>query len=127
MANDTDALIAAISDGPRCLGQYHPTDPCESTTIRPALVYVPPGTYLVSSRLIIHYNTLLYGDVFDPPTIKAYPEFDGLAVLDTDVYYPGGASWYANQNNFFRQIRNLIIDITDMPLTGGNCLHYQVH
>lgn len=56
------------------------------------------------------------------------PNFDGLAVLDTDPYIPGGngAQWYTNQNNFYRQIRNFIVDITQMPEDKGAGIHWQV-
>jgi glucan 1,3-beta-glucosidase len=74
------------------------------------------------------YNTLVFGDALNMPTIKGLYAFDGLALLDADVYYPGqnGEEWYANQNNFFRQVRNLILDITEMPIGGGKCIHWQV-
>jgi glucan 1,3-beta-glucosidase len=49
-------------------------------------------------------------------------------VLDTDPYIPGGdgKQWYTNQNNFFRQIRNFVIDVTDQPLGVGAGIHWQV-
>jgi hypothetical protein len=72
------------------------------------------------------YNTLVIGDALNLPTIKADSSFHGIALLDPDPYYAGGASWYANQNNFFRQIRNLILDITALPLGTGTCIHWQV-
>lgn len=38
-------------------------------------------------------------------------------MIDCDPYIPGGngANWYINQNQFFRQIRNFILDMNDMP------------
>jgi glucan 1,3-beta-glucosidase len=116
----------ALAEGNRCAGQYHPTTPCESSTTLPAIVYVPPGTYIIDRPLIMWYNTILIGDALNPPTIKAHPTFYGIGLLDSDVYYPGGASWYANQNNFFRQVRNFILDITPMPLAFGACIHWQI-
>lgn len=74
----------------------------------------------------MYYNTLMFGDALNIPTIKAHPRFFGIGLLDSDVYYPGGASWYANQNNFYRQVRNFILDITAMGLGGGACIHWQV-
>jgi hypothetical protein len=43
--------------------------------------------------------------------------FSGLGVISSDVYVEGGngASWYINQNNFYRQVRNFVIDMTDGP------------
>jgi hypothetical protein len=38
-------------------------------------------------------------------------------LIDTDPYIPdtNGTQWYINQNQFYRQIRNFIIDLTGMP------------
>lgn len=35
-------------------------------------------------------------------------------------------NWYTNQNNFYRQIRNFILDLTAMPVTAGAGIHWQV-
>jgi glucan 1,3-beta-glucosidase len=38
-----------------------------------------------------------------------------------------GAEWYTNQNNFYRQVRNFVIDITRLSPSGGqSCIHWQV-
>lgn len=126
VANDTQPLLDAMFLGPRCVGQDSQPVPCESSTITPAIVYIPPGTYLVYAPVIMPYNTLAIGDALNMPTLKAHPSFQGIALLDPDPYYPGGASWYANQDNFFRQVRNLILDITALPLGTGHCIHWQV-
>jgi glucan 1,3-beta-glucosidase len=105
---------------------YAPVNPCESSTTLPAIVYVPPGTYIITSPLILYYNTILIGDALNMPTIRAHPTFFGIALLDSDVYYPGGASWYQNQNNFFRQIRNFILDVTPLRMGIGACVHWQI-
>ncbi|KAL9116255.1 MAG: hypothetical protein Q9227_000626 [Pyrenula ochraceoflavens] len=118
--DDTDAINKAISDGNRC-GQG-----CDSSTITPALVYFPPGTYVVSKPIIQYYYTQLVGDATAPPTIKAASDFQGIAVIDSDPYVDGGANWYTNQNNFFRQVRNFVIDLTSMPATSGAGIHWQV-
>lgn len=49
-----------------------------------------------------------------------------MAVIDSDPYMDGGANWYTNQNNFFRQIRNFIIDLTALPPSMGAGIHWQV-
>ncbi|OCT48418.1 hypothetical protein CLCR_04073 [Cladophialophora carrionii] len=103
---------------------------CQSSTITPALVYFPPGIYNVSKPLIMYYATQMVGDAVNPPTIRVASNFTniiGLAVFDADIYIPSGSGneWYANQNNFFRQMRNFIIDMTNAPLkTAG--IHWQV-
>ncbi|EXJ83349.1 glucan 1,3-beta-glucosidase [Capronia coronata CBS 617.96] len=120
--DDTVAINNAISDGERC-GQG-----CDSSTTTPAIIYFPPGKYAVSAPIVQYYYTQFVGDAINIPTIMALPNFEGLAILDTDPYIPGsnGAQWYTNQNNFFRQIRNFVIDLTHMPEDRGAGIHWQV-
>jgi glucan 1,3-beta-glucosidase len=118
--DDTDAINKAIADGNRC------TKGCSSSTTTPALVYFPPGTYAVSKPIIMLYYTQMVGDVINLPTIKALPEFDGMAVIDADPYDEQGNNFWVNQNNFFRQIRNFAIDLTAMPVDRGAGIHWQV-
>jgi len=120
--DDTVAINNAITDGGRC-GQG-----CDSSTTVPAIIYFPPGHYAVSAPIIQLYYTQFIGDATNLPTILALPNFEGLGVLDTDPYIPGGsgAQWYTNQNNFYRQMRNLIVDISQMPEDKGTGIHWQV-
>ncbi|KAF2816299.1 glucan 1,3-beta-glucosidase [Mytilinidion resinicola] len=118
--DDTAAINQAVSDGNRC-GQN-----CDSSTVTPALVYFPPGTYVVSKPIIQYYYTQFVGDAVTVPTIKAAAGFSGMAVIDSDPYMEGGVNWYTNQNNFFRQVRNFVIDLTAMPATAGAGIHWQV-
>ncbi len=120
VTDDTIAINKAISSGGRC-GQG-----CASSTTSPALVYFPPGKYLVSSPIIQFYYTQLVGDALNPPTLLASPSFTGIAVIDSDPYDNTGTNWWVNQNNFFRQVRNFVIDLTQMPFTAGACIHWQV-
>ena len=118
--DDTAAINSAITDGNRC-GQG-----CDSTTTTPALVYFPPGTYMVSAPIIQYYYTQLVGDAVTLPTLKATSNFAGIAVIDSDPYDSSGNNWYTNQNNFFRQVRNFKIDLTGLPKTTGTGIHWQV-
>ncbi|POS83598.1 Pectin lyase-like protein [Erysiphe pulchra] len=117
--DDTAAINAAITQGNRC-GKG-----CDSSTITPALVYFPPGTYIVSQPIVQYYYTQFVGDAVSHPILKASPGFAGIAVIDSDPY-DNGVNWYTNQNNFFRQIRNFEIDVTAMPPDRGACIHWQV-
>lgn len=81
---------------------------------------------MVSKPIIQYYYTQFIGDAVELPTIKATPEFTGMALIDADPYLPGGANWFTNQNNFFRQIRNFKIDTTLMPVGVGAGIHWQV-
>ena len=118
--DDTEAINNAISSGNRC-GQN-----CDSSTTTPALVYFPSGTYVVSKPVIQYYFTQMVGDALSPPVLKAAPGFQGMAVVDADPYTDTGSNWYTNQNNFFRSIRNFVIDLTAMPSGSGAGIHWQV-
>ncbi|KAF8634678.1 hypothetical protein AX15_000779 [Amanita polypyramis BW_CC] len=124
ITDDTVAINNAISSGNRCGAS------CESSTLTPAVVYFPQGTYLVSSPIIAYYYTQLIGDARNPPTLLAASSFNGIAVIDADPYIPGGggAQWYINQDNFFRSIRNFVIDVRQVPATSaaGTGIHWQV-
>ncbi|KAK7023972.1 pectate lyase superfamily protein-domain-containing protein [Favolaschia claudopus] len=126
--DDTNAINQAISTGGRCQGG---ASVCNSTTITPAVVYFPQGTYLVSAPIVALYYTQLIGDAKIPPTLIATPGFSGVinCVIDADPYIPGGngAQFYTNQNNFFRSVRNFVIDTTRMPPSvKGIGIHWQV-
>lgn len=120
--DSAEAINAAVSswsessagdDEERC-GQE-----CGNTFTMGAIVYFPPGEYRICTPVIQLYYTQFIGDPNDPPTIKGCDDFKGIALFDTDPYIPGasGQQWYINQNQFFRQMRNFIFDLTDMPLS----------
>ncbi|KAK3307184.1 pectate lyase superfamily protein-domain-containing protein [Chaetomium strumarium] len=111
VTDDTQAIMRAVEDGGRC-GLL-----CGSTSVLGGVVFFPAGTYMVSSPIIQYYFTQFIGDPTNKPTIKGLPTFQGIALIDTDVYIPGGngSQWYVNQNQFFRQVRNFVIDLTAMP------------
>jgi glucan 1,3-beta-glucosidase len=118
--DDTDAINKAISEGGRC------GEGCDSSTTTPALVYFPPGTYVVSAPIVSYYYSQLVGDATDLPVIKGAASFEGMALIDSDPYNDDGSNWFTNQNNFFRQIRNFVIDLTDMDQSAGAGIHWQV-
>lgn len=69
-----------------------------------------------------------------PPTLIATSAFLGLGVLSSDEYTGGGVGtdgqdqeYYVNTANFYRQIRNIKIDITKTRAAQGVAgLHWQV-
>jgi hypothetical protein len=92
---------------------------CNSSTTKNTIVYFPPGTYLISTTIPILFGTQVIGDANDRLTLLASISFIGLSVLSTDKYTGGGTGsdrgnqeYYINTANFYRQIRNIIIDIT---------------
>ncbi|OAA60752.1 LysM domain protein [Cordyceps fumosorosea ARSEF 2679] len=122
-ADDTDAINKAMSDGHRCGAD------CGSSTIKPAIVYFPAGSYRVRQTIPMFYNTQVIGNPNDMPIILADENFVGLGVLSSDEYTggSGGADeWFINQNNFFRQVRNLIIDTSKARMANIAGLHWQV-
>ncbi|KAG2016773.1 hypothetical protein GB937_005974 [Aspergillus fischeri] len=127
--DSTAAIQRAIDDGKRCGAA------CNGATTKNAIVYFPPGTYLVSSSISIYFGTQIIGDANNWPTIRAASSFVGLGVLSTDVYVDNGGDgpdgnaleWYINTARFYSQIRNLKIDITaSNPGAYVAALHYQV-
>jgi glucan 1,3-beta-glucosidase len=80
----------------------------------------------VSKPIVQYYYTQIVGDAVELPIIKASPKFTGMAVIDSDPYEDDGSNWFTNQNNFFRAIRNLAIDLTALPQGTGAGIHWQV-
>lgn len=85
------------------------------------------GTYVVSSPIIQYYYTQFVGDPIQMPTLQSTLNFTGIAIIDSDVYIPGGsgAEWYLNQNNFYRQIRNFNFDMTQQA--PQNTQNFQIY
>ncbi|QIW96190.1 hypothetical protein AMS68_001708 [Peltaster fructicola] len=123
VTDDTAAINKAIADGARCgsTSTY-----CDSSTIQPAIVYFPTGKYRVTTPIRMLYYTQLIGNALAPPTLLADAAFTGMAVVDSDPYNDDGSNLYTNQNNFFRQVRNFVIDISAQPETLGAGIHWQV-
>ncbi|KAL7912414.1 pectate lyase superfamily domain-containing protein, partial [Trichoderma velutinum] len=118
--DDTAAINRAISYYSKSDNSIRCGQDCGSTTTLGALVYFPPGIYSVSTPLVMYYYTQMVGDPNSKPTIKGAFNFSGIALVDSDLYIPGGngAEWYINQSNFYRQIRNFVFDMTSMNWTN---------
>lgn len=112
----TEAINAAIQDGNRCGLE------CGGSFTQPAIIYFPPGTYNICRPIIQLYNTQFVGDATDRPTLVGCDSFQGIALIDTDPYVPDGKGkqWYIPTNQFFRQIRNLVLDLRLMPLSTAD-------
>lgn len=114
MTDDTAAINAAISAG----GRIGPSNGQTSTTT-PAIVYFPSGTYIVSSSIIDYYFTQLIGNPNDLPVLKASASFPATWIIDGDQYQNTGNQGWGSTNVFYRQIRNLVLDLTAVPPTVG--------
>ncbi|KAI9655083.1 MAG: hypothetical protein M1821_005566 [Bathelium mastoideum] len=104
LSDDTAAFTAAINAGGRCSGGTCGT----GTTGQPALIYVPQGTYIISSPIQLYVDTQVIGDAINLPTLEASPAFspsNGSVVAGFD---PGQGS----TTNFYIGVRNLNIDTT---------------
>ncbi|KAL1895480.1 hypothetical protein Sste5346_005288 [Sporothrix stenoceras] len=105
----TDGINMAIQANYRC-ASLDMDETCRTTEQTPAVVYIPPGTYLISSPIDILYNTQLVGDPLDPPTILVSSAFVGYAAIRTtvdDAHVPLGHA--------MRSVRNIVIDLTNAP------------
>lgn len=108
--DDTKAINDAIAaDGTCAPGK------CTGSTKRPAVIYFPPGTYKVSSPIIINYYTQLIGNPCKKPTIKAASNFVGAWVLDSNQYQAGGVLGWQAVNVFWRQVANFAFELREVP------------
>ncbi|CZR64545.1 probable Glucan endo-1,3-beta-glucosidase BGN13.1 [Phialocephala subalpina] len=82
---------------------------------QPRVVYIPPGTYEVTSTIRMNTDTILMGDATNPPTIKAGAGWSGDPTLISGQD-PGTGQ--EGENSFAVGLKNLILDTTSIP--GGN-------
>ncbi|EMR63408.1 putative glycoside hydrolase family 55 protein [Eutypa lata UCREL1] len=117
--DDTQAILDAMNDpGNRCM------QGCASKTETPAVVYFPAGTYLISSSIVTPYYTQMIGDPTDRPVLKATANFAGFGLIDGNPYYTEDPNW-VTVNVFFRQVRNFVIDTTNIaPGTAATGMHW---
>ena len=77
VADDTIAIKNAMTLGNRCV-----PGKCNSTTTTPAVVYFPPGTYVISSPIIDYYYTQIIGNPNCMPVIKAATTWTDRWLID---------------------------------------------
>ncbi|KAL9616659.1 MAG: hypothetical protein Q9160_008482 [Pyrenula sp. 1 TL-2023] len=122
VTDDTAAINSAIASGRNCA-----PGSCQSSTVEPVIVYFPAGTYVISSSIVDWYFTQIIGNPNALPVLKATPGFVGLGLIDGDPYQPGGAQGYTSVGVFYRQVRNLILDLTAIPAsTAATGIHWPV-
>jgi glucan 1,3-beta-glucosidase len=93
------------TDDGRCKGGN-----CGGTTGKPALIYIPPGIYSISSTVQLLINTQIIGDAVDMPTLKA-----SSAMASGSMVVDGYDDGQPSTNNFYIGIRNVKIDTTAVP------------
>lgn len=93
------------------------------------------GLYITSQRQQTDGSLMRTIQAISRPLIKASSKFVGLGVLSTNKYIGGtepgpdgkDPQYYVNTANFYRQIRNFKIDITDTDKDASVCaIHYQI-
>lgn len=103
--DDIEALQKAINDDPNSKSRNRYKN---EVTTRPALVFVPGGTYIIKKTLDMRLNTIFVGDPIDRPVIKASSDFQGEVLIQGHDYAtPDGAS---GTTNFLTAIKNIVID-----------------
>ncbi|RYO88204.1 hypothetical protein DL764_008763 [Monosporascus ibericus] len=117
VTDDTAAINRAMSS----LSQSNQDDlrcglECGSSSVLNAVVYFPSGTYLITKPIIMYFHTQMVGNPSSRPIIQGSANFSGIALVDANPYVPGGngRTWYVNQSNFFRQIRNFVFSMKGM-------------
>ncbi|TPX15415.1 uncharacterized protein E0L32_004395 [Thyridium curvatum] len=109
--DDADAINKAIGDQGRCT-----PGKCNTTSTTPALIYFPPGTYVISKPILNAYLTSVVGNPECMPVIKGSSSFRGAWLFDGNQYGigpNGGPAWLAT-NVFWRQVRNFVFDLTEL-------------
>eukprot|EP00475_Leptophrys_vorax_P008647 TRINITY_DN155_c0_g2_i4.p1 TRINITY_DN155_c0_g2~~TRINITY_DN155_c0_g2_i4.p1 ORF type:complete len:465 (+),score=116.98 TRINITY_DN155_c0_g2_i4:112-1506(+) len=122
VTDDSAAIIRALTEGRADNpSDVYPNAKYSPSTTRPAFVYLPAGTYRISQSLPVVFYTQLVGEEGNRPVLK----FVSSSAADQRVLEAAGA-WYTgvNQNNFYRQIRNLVVDMTECLQCTG--IHWQV-
>ncbi len=104
--DDTQNLQNAINDDGNGGNRYN-----NEVSTRPAEVFVPGGTYVLTKQLDLRLNTILVGDPNDMPVFKAAANFNGGTVVngyDYATHDSGGTT------AFFIAMKNIVIDTTSI-------------
>jgi glucan 1,3-beta-glucosidase len=128
VTDDTAAFVRALTwdkatkyvkDKPWNYSQYN----CQTT--KPSIVVVPRGRYLINAILPLTFYTQLVGESeTDRPTLLC--NGSDYHCLDAGIDEGPGNGWYGNvnQNNFYHQVRNLVVDLSTCSKCVG--LHWEV-
>lgn len=111
MIDERSSLLTNVAGG-RCSGGQ-----CNGgTTGKPALIYVPSGTYIISSKVQLYVDTQIIGDAIHLPTLKAAGNVTNNTVI-VGGFDPGTGS----TTNFYIGVRNLNIDTTAAVPSDSKC------
>jgi glucan 1,3-beta-glucosidase len=93
--DDTEFIQRAIDDptaGERCGAN------CRASSTQGAVIYFPPGKYLISRPIIQQYYTVFMGDPKNKPSIVGSADFEGTALIDADPR-SGANNWYGTNRS----------------------------
>lgn len=66
----------------------------------------------------------MYGDPTSRPVLKATAGFSGFGLIDGNPYWTSDLNW-VSVNVFYRQVRNFVIDTTNIaPGTAATGMHW---
>jgi hypothetical protein len=102
--DDTAAIQKAINYPDRGGSKY-------GTTGAPAVIYFPPGTYIVNSGFRNFVSTSWIGDPTNRPVLKAGPSFTGTVMINA------ADPTYGSLVGFYQEFKNLILDSTAVAPT----------
>lgn len=84
---------------------------------QPRVVYIPPGTYEVSSTIVMNTDTILMGDATNPPIIKAASNWkgqDNTLLTGTDPGVGKADGTWKGELSFAVGLKNLILDTSNI-------------
>lgn len=73
----------------------------------------------MTSSIIDYYYTQLIGNPNCLPILRPLANFTGFGVIDGDQYQSGGILGFGATDVFYRQIRNFVIDMTNLPASSA--------
>ncbi|OAQ66884.1 pectate lyase superfamily protein domain-containing protein [Pochonia chlamydosporia 170] len=92
------------------------------------VVYLPPGTYEVDSKIQLRVGTILMGDATNPPAIKASRNWQGernlINGLDPRTAEAAHTTYPHGELSFTVGLKNVILDTTNI---GGSSEFSDVH
>lgn len=87
-------------------GVFDRTTNSTGTTTKPAIVYLPSGTYLLQAGIQLFVGTVIVGDPINPPILKASSNFSDDHIVYAKDPNLGGTV------NFYIGFKNIVIDST---------------
>ncbi|KAG6009657.1 hypothetical protein E4U21_001721 [Claviceps maximensis] len=75
---------------------------------QPRVVYLPPGTYIISKTINMRTDTILMGNAIDPPVLKAAKDFEGGILVNGQ----DPATLEKGELSFAVGLKNLVLDTT---------------